>query len=63
VFATNPNSALLDKHGLRSFLAPQATIAGPTEACVERIRDILANAGRHINLITPESDNPGISLA
>jgi 5,10-methylenetetrahydromethanopterin reductase len=40
--AANPNEALIDKYGLRSFLARQGTIAGPPEHCVERIREVAA---------------------
>lgn len=36
----NPNQHLVDKYGLRSFLAAQGTIAGPPEHCVERIAQV-----------------------
>jgi alkanesulfonate monooxygenase SsuD/methylene tetrahydromethanopterin reductase-like flavin-dependent oxidoreductase (luciferase family) len=36
----NPNNRLIDKYGLRSYLAAQGTIAGPPERCVERIREV-----------------------
>jgi 5,10-methylenetetrahydromethanopterin reductase len=40
--AQNPNEVLLDKYGLRDYLARQGTIAGPPEHCVERIREVAA---------------------
>jgi 5,10-methylenetetrahydromethanopterin reductase len=40
--ADNPNNALVDTYGLRSFLAAQGTIAGPPEHCVERVREVAA---------------------
>jgi alkanesulfonate monooxygenase SsuD/methylene tetrahydromethanopterin reductase-like flavin-dependent oxidoreductase (luciferase family) len=36
----NPNQGLVDKYGLRDYLARQGTIAGPPEHCVERIREV-----------------------
>jgi 5,10-methylenetetrahydromethanopterin reductase len=36
----NPNNELLDKYGLRDYLARQGTIAGPAEHCVERIHEV-----------------------
>jgi 5,10-methylenetetrahydromethanopterin reductase len=36
----NPNNDLLDKYGLRDYLARQGTIAGPPEHCVERIQEV-----------------------
>ena len=36
----NPNNDLLDKYGLRDYLARQGTIAGPPEHCVERIHEV-----------------------
>ncbi len=36
----NPNNELLDKYGLRDYLARQGTIAGPPEHCIERIREV-----------------------
>ena len=38
--AANPNEALLDKYGLRDYLARQGTIAGPPERCVERLHEV-----------------------
>ena len=40
--AANPNNALLDKYGLRDYLATLGTIAGPPEHCVERVREVAA---------------------
>jgi 5,10-methylenetetrahydromethanopterin reductase len=40
--ATNPNQGLVDKWGLRDYLARQGTIAGPPEHCVERVREVAA---------------------
>jgi 5,10-methylenetetrahydromethanopterin reductase len=40
--ATNPNQGLVDKWGLRDYLARQGTIAGPPEQCVERVREVAA---------------------
>lgn len=36
----NPNEALLDKYGLRDYLARQGTIAGPPERCIERLHEV-----------------------
>lgn len=36
----NPNEGLLDKYGLRDYLARQGTIAGPPERCVERLHEV-----------------------
>ncbi len=36
----NPNEKLVDKYGLREYLAPLGTIAGPPEHCVERIQEV-----------------------
>jgi 5,10-methylenetetrahydromethanopterin reductase len=48
----NPNNALLDKYGLRDYLASQGTIAGPPERCIERLREV-ANIGA-TNLIVAQ---------
>lgn len=40
--AANPNNALLDKYGLRDYLARQGTIAGPPDHVVERVREVAA---------------------
>jgi 5,10-methylenetetrahydromethanopterin reductase len=37
--AENPNQQLVDKYGLRDYLARLGTIAGPPEHCVERVRE------------------------
>jgi 5,10-methylenetetrahydromethanopterin reductase len=49
---SNPNEALLDKYGLRDYIARQNTIAGPPEQCIERIREIAAFGAS--NLITSQ---------
>jgi alkanesulfonate monooxygenase SsuD/methylene tetrahydromethanopterin reductase-like flavin-dependent oxidoreductase (luciferase family) len=36
----NPNNELLDKYGLRDYLARQGTIAGPPAHCIERIHEV-----------------------
>jgi 5,10-methylenetetrahydromethanopterin reductase len=36
----NPNNELLDKYGLRDYLARQGTIAGPPEHCIDRINEV-----------------------
>jgi 5,10-methylenetetrahydromethanopterin reductase len=38
--AANPNEGLIDKHGLREYLARRGSIAGPPEHCVERLHEI-----------------------
>jgi alkanesulfonate monooxygenase SsuD/methylene tetrahydromethanopterin reductase-like flavin-dependent oxidoreductase (luciferase family) len=38
----NPNNVLVDKYGLRDYLAAQGTVAGPLDHCVERIRQVAA---------------------
>ena len=38
----NPNQELLDKYGLRDYLARLGTIAGPPEHCIERVREVAA---------------------
>lgn len=38
--AHNPNEHLLDKYGLRDYLARQGTIAGPPEHCIERLHEV-----------------------
>jgi 5,10-methylenetetrahydromethanopterin reductase len=40
--AQNPNEELVDRYGLRDYLASLGTIAGPPERCVERIREVAA---------------------
>ncbi len=51
------NAALVDKFGLRDFLARRSTIAGPPERCVERLHEI-AEAGIDKLLITQFTDDP-----
>jgi 5,10-methylenetetrahydromethanopterin reductase len=48
--AANPNNALLDKYGLRSYLASQGTVAGPPEHCVARLREVAAVGVRNVIL-------------
>ncbi|HSS08240.1 MAG TPA: LLM class flavin-dependent oxidoreductase [Acidimicrobiales bacterium] len=36
----NVNAALVDKYGLAEFLASRGTIAGPPEACAERLQEL-----------------------
>ncbi len=36
----NPNAQMVDELGLKDYLADRLTIAGPVEACVERLRDL-----------------------
>lgn len=50
--AHNPNEALIDKHGLREYLARLGTIAGPPQRCVERLHEV-ASHGVH-NLIVSQ---------
>jgi 5,10-methylenetetrahydromethanopterin reductase len=42
--ASNPNRELIEKYGLRDYLARLGTIAGPPDHCARRIRDV-ANFG------------------
>jgi 5,10-methylenetetrahydromethanopterin reductase len=44
----NPNNDLLDKYGLRDYLARQGTIAGPPEHCVERIHEVASIGATNI---------------
>ncbi|HEX7095551.1 MAG TPA: LLM class flavin-dependent oxidoreductase [Acidimicrobiales bacterium] len=44
------NAALVDKYGLRDYLAPRSTIAGPPERCVERLHEIAENGVRNLIL-------------
>jgi 5,10-methylenetetrahydromethanopterin reductase len=48
--ASNPNNALIDKYGLRGYLAAQGTVAGPPDHCVARLRDIAAVGVRNVIL-------------
>jgi 5,10-methylenetetrahydromethanopterin reductase len=56
--AANPNNALVDKYGLRDFLAAQGTIAGPPERCVERIREVAAAGATNLIVSQFVSDQP-----
>jgi 5,10-methylenetetrahydromethanopterin reductase len=47
---THNNAALVDKYGLRDYLAPRSTIAGPPERCVERLHEIAENGPRNLIL-------------
>jgi alkanesulfonate monooxygenase SsuD/methylene tetrahydromethanopterin reductase-like flavin-dependent oxidoreductase (luciferase family) len=44
----NPNNRLIDKYGLRSYLAAQGTIAGPPDRCSERIQEVAANGATNL---------------
>ena len=46
--AANPNEVLLDKYGLRDYLARQGTIAGPPEHCVERLHEVASYGVRNL---------------
>jgi 5,10-methylenetetrahydromethanopterin reductase len=50
--AHNPNEGLIDKYGLRDWLARQGTIAGTPEHCIERLHEV-AGYGVH-NLIVSQ---------
>ena len=44
------NATLVDKYGLRDYLAPRSTIAGPPERCIERLHEVAANGPRNLIL-------------
>jgi 5,10-methylenetetrahydromethanopterin reductase len=44
------NAKLLDKYGLRDYLAPRSTIAGPPGHCVERLHEAAENGPRNLIL-------------
>jgi 5,10-methylenetetrahydromethanopterin reductase len=44
------NAALLDKYGLRDYLAQRSTIAGPPERCIERLHEVAGNGVRNLIL-------------
>jgi alkanesulfonate monooxygenase SsuD/methylene tetrahydromethanopterin reductase-like flavin-dependent oxidoreductase (luciferase family) len=44
------NATLVDKYGLRDYLAPRSTIAGPPERCVERLHEVAENGVRNLIL-------------
>jgi alkanesulfonate monooxygenase SsuD/methylene tetrahydromethanopterin reductase-like flavin-dependent oxidoreductase (luciferase family) len=46
--ASNPNEGLIDKWGLRDYLARQGTIAGPPARCVERLHEVAGYGVRNL---------------
>ncbi len=44
----NPNNELIDKWGLREYLARQGTIAGPPEHCIERLHEVASHGVRNV---------------
>ena len=44
------NATLVDKYGLRDYLAPRSTIAGPPGRCIERLHEIAENGPRNLIL-------------
>lgn len=44
----NPNNELIDKWGLRDYLARQGTIAGPPEHCIERLHEVAGYGVRNL---------------
>jgi alkanesulfonate monooxygenase SsuD/methylene tetrahydromethanopterin reductase-like flavin-dependent oxidoreductase (luciferase family) len=46
--ASNPNEGLIDKWGLRDYLARQGTIAGPPAHCVERLHEVASYGVRNL---------------
>jgi alkanesulfonate monooxygenase SsuD/methylene tetrahydromethanopterin reductase-like flavin-dependent oxidoreductase (luciferase family) len=44
------NATLVDKYGLRDYLAPRSTVAGPPERCVERLHEVAENGVRNLIL-------------
>jgi 5,10-methylenetetrahydromethanopterin reductase len=44
------NALLLDKYGLRDYLAQRSTIAGPPERCIERLHEVADNGVRNLIL-------------
>lgn len=53
------NAALVDKYGLRDYLAPRSTIAGPPERCVERLHEVAENGVRNLILAQFVDDQLG----
>jgi 5,10-methylenetetrahydromethanopterin reductase len=45
---SNPNKDLIDKWGLRDYLARQGTIAGPPSHCVDRLHEVARYGVRNI---------------
>jgi 5,10-methylenetetrahydromethanopterin reductase len=48
--AANPNNALIEKYGLRDYLAAQGTVAGPPRHCVDRLHQIAGIGVRNLIL-------------
>jgi 5,10-methylenetetrahydromethanopterin reductase len=44
------NAALVDKYGVRDYLAPRSTIAGPPERCIDRLHEVAENGPRNLIL-------------
>jgi 5,10-methylenetetrahydromethanopterin reductase len=42
------NARLVDKYGLRDYLAKRSTIAGPPERCIERLHEVAENGVRNL---------------
>jgi alkanesulfonate monooxygenase SsuD/methylene tetrahydromethanopterin reductase-like flavin-dependent oxidoreductase (luciferase family) len=42
------NARLVDKYGLRDYLAARSTIAGPPERCIERLHEVAENGVRNL---------------
>jgi 5,10-methylenetetrahydromethanopterin reductase len=57
--ASNPNEGLIDKYGLRDYLARQGTIAGPPERCVERLHEVASYGVRNLVVSQFISDQLG----
>ena len=53
----NPNNDLIDKYGLRDWLARQGTIAGPPERCIERLHEV-AGYGVHNIIVSQFVSDP-----
>jgi 5,10-methylenetetrahydromethanopterin reductase len=47
---SHSNASLVDKYGLRDYLAPRSTVAGPPARCVERLHEIAENGPRNLIL-------------
>ncbi|MBK7950243.1 MAG: LLM class flavin-dependent oxidoreductase [Deltaproteobacteria bacterium] len=56
--AANPNEGLIDKYGLRDYLARQGTIAGPPERCVERLHEVASYGVRNLIVSQFIQDQP-----
>jgi 5,10-methylenetetrahydromethanopterin reductase len=44
------NATLVDRYGLRDYLAPRSTIAGPPKRCIERLHEIAESGPRNLLL-------------